>query len=257
MRSSMKTTPSPSKKPLLATKTGEPFQPVRLYFRIPGKMAVVKVFAGLRCFEEDDAGRSWNWLYQDEASALTFGRLSGEVPPDAHPLIIGRFRFPDKQAMVLELRSFERAIQAAKFFGPILGPKVVLVRARVINRWFEGAEAARGLERLDRLLDANVVRIDPKDAEDAFDRAMAGAVTRAEKERAMAAYAEERRRKDVPLVEDFPLAPEEETPEFRDLTMTLRLRALRASEHWKGNTHLTLADVIYDMVEKGNLGAAG
>ena len=43
-------------------------------------------------------------------------------------------------------------------------------------------------------------------------------------------------KKDVPMVEDFPLAPEEETPEFRDLAMTLQLRCVRAIEHWKGNT---------------------
>jgi len=58
-------------------------------------------------------------------------------------------------------------------------------------------------------------------------------------------------KKDVPMVEDFPLAPEEETPEFRDLAMTLQLRVVRAVEHWKGNTHLTLTAIIMRMVEEG------
>lgn len=57
-------------------------------------------------------------------------------------------------------------------------------------------------------------------------------------------------REDVPMVEDFPLAPEEETPNFRDLTITLQLRGIRALEHWKGNTHMTLAAVIVRMVEQ-------
>jgi hypothetical protein len=48
----------------------------------------------------------------------------------------------------------------------------------------------------------------------------------------------------------FPLAPEEETPEFRDLETTLQLRVVRAPEHWKGNTHLTLTDIMR-MVEEG------
>jgi hypothetical protein len=35
-------------------------------------------------------------------------------------------------------------------------------------------------------------------------------------------------REDVPMVADFPLAPEEETPEFRDPAITLQLRGIRA-----------------------------
>jgi hypothetical protein len=58
-------------------------------------------------------------------------------------------------------------------------------------------------------------------------------------------------REDVPLVEDFPLAPEEETPEFRDLTITLQLRGIRALEHWNGNTHLTLAAIIMRAMKQG------
>jgi len=40
-------------------------------------------------------------------------------------------------------------------------------------------------------------------------------------------------KEDIPLVEDFPLVPEEETPEYRDLGVTLHLRGVRALEHWQ------------------------
>jgi hypothetical protein len=53
-----------------------------------------------------------------------------------------------------------------------------------------------------------------------------------------------------PMVEDFPLAPEEETPDFEHLATTLRLRFARAFEHWRGNTHLTLAAIILRSVER-------
>ena len=46
------------------------------------------------------------------------------------------------------------------------------------------------------------------------------------------------------MVEDFPLAPEEETPDFQHLANTLQLRFVRAFEHWRGNTHLTLTAII-------------
>lgn len=72
----------------------------------------------------------------------------------------------------------------------------------------------------------------------------------------VAAESLERRLKskeDVPLVEDFPLAPEEETPDFRHLTFTLQLRLIRAMEHWRGNTDLTLTGLIVRAVKEGVL----
>ncbi len=53
------------------------------------------------------------------------------------------------------------------------------------------------------------------------------------------------------MVEDFPLAPEEETPEFQHLATTLQFRFVRAVEHWRGNTHLTLTAIIVRTVEEG------
>ncbi len=239
-------------KTLLTTVTGEPLQPIRLYFSVANKPKVVTVLRALRCIDDDSHGRRLVWLYQHEAAALTFGaRGHAETPAEVHPVVIGELRFPEPDRMVLAVRSAERAIEGAKFFKDILGATVSLVRARVVNRWFEASEGLGGPEPLDKWLDTNVTRVDPKDAEEAFERAMAGTRTREEKERAFAAHAAERRRRDVPLVEDFPLCPEEETPELRDLRMTLQLRSMRAYEHWRGNTHLTLADVIYGLVEQG------
>jgi len=166
-------------------------------------------------------------------------------------LIIGRVKFPDPKRMVVEVRSIQRAIEAARFFGPILGERVVLRRTRLINRWFAGSEASAGLDRLDRLLDTNVVQIDPTKTEAELDHLMARFDTKREKRAAWEAYHEARRREHVPIVEDFPLAPEEETPEFRDLNMTLMFRAIHAWEHWRGNNELTLADVIHRTIEDG------
>ncbi len=236
---------------LLVTHTKEPVQPVRLYYSIPSKPVITHALAALRCMAQEPGGRVWEWLYQYEAAAITFGVPYAEVPDEVQPLIIGRVKFPDPKRLVIEVRSIQRAIEAAKFFGPILGDRVVLRRARLINRWFAGSEASGGLDRLDRLLDANVVVIDPAKTEAELDRLMAKFSTKREKRAAGEAYHEARRREDVPLVEDFPLAPEEETPEFRDLNMTLMFRAIHAWEHWRGNKDLTLGDIIHRTIEDG------
>jgi hypothetical protein len=60
-------------------------------------------------------------------------------------------------------------------------------------------------------------------------------------------------KEDVSLIEDFPLAPEEETPDFRHLMITLELRLIRAMEHWRGNTDLTLTALIMRAVKEGAL----
>ena len=239
-----------ARTPLLVTVTGEPFQPVRLYYAVPSRRVATKALETLRCIDKDERAKCWVWLYVDEAASLTFERARKDLPAGVHPIVIGRFRFPDKNFMALEVRSVPRAIEAAKFFAPILGPSIVLTRLRVINRWFKVEEATAGLDRLDKLLDANVVRVNPKDAEDALVQAMAGTRTQEEKLAAFWAHMETVRRKDVPLVEDFPLIPEEETPEFQDLTLTLRFRTIRAFEHWQGNTGITLADVIQRVVKQ-------
>jgi hypothetical protein len=56
---------------------------------------------------------------------------------------------------------------------------------------------------------------------------------------------------DVPMVEDFPLWPEDETPDFMVLSNTLKFRFIHAYEHWRGNTHLTLSKIIVSTIEKG------
>jgi hypothetical protein len=251
--------PSRMDRTLLATVSGEPFQMVRLFYTIPSKSFVTRILSKLRCIEEDREGGRWVWLYTAEAEGLTFGRPRAEIPAQFHPIVIGALRFPKKGTMTLELRSFERAIAAARFFAPLLGPRVVARRARVINRLFDAREAARGPEEIERHMDRDVTVIDPRVTEERMQSYLAGARTQDEARRAFERYheAERRERRDVPPVEDFPLAPEEETPDFTHLAMTLRLRSIRAIEHWNGNTHVILRDIVERLVEQGAFDVKG
>jgi hypothetical protein len=125
--------PSKDERFLLATVTGEPFQPIRLYWSIPAKAVVTHAFSALRCMDEDEEAGCWVWLYEHEAGGLTFLKPRGDLPPGVHPIVIGRFRMPTKHRLVLELRSFERGAEAARFFAPRFGPSVVLQRIRVTS----------------------------------------------------------------------------------------------------------------------------
>jgi hypothetical protein len=111
---------------LLTTVTGEPLQPIRLYFSVASKAAVTRTLLGLRCIDEDQRARRLVWLYQHEAAALAFGsRGYGDLPAQVHPVVIGEFRFPERDRMVFSVRSADRAIEGAKFFKAILGAKAI------------------------------------------------------------------------------------------------------------------------------------
>ena len=129
----------------------------------------------------------------------------------------------------------------------------------MINRFFEAAELRGDLEQLDRHLDQDVTVIDPRVTEARMEQYLAGAKTPEESRRALERYHEDKRRerRDVPRVEDFPLAPEEETPDFTHLALTLRLRSIRAYEHWNGNTQIILPDIIYRLAEQGTFNPPG
>jgi len=120
----------------------------------------------------------------------------------------------------------------------------------VVNRCFAANEGDRSV--LMKTLDKDVTVIDLRKAEEEFKRNFDGVRTVEDYNRAAHVSMERKlkNREDVPMVEDFPLAPEEETPEFRDLTITLQLRGIRALEHWNRNTHLTLAAIITRMGEQ-------
>ncbi len=237
---------------LLATMTNEPFQPVRLYYTIPDKSFVVRKLKKLECTVEAPPECCWQWFYHAEAASLQFAAGGyDDVPKDRRPIVLGRIRFPKVSSMTLETNSIERAIAGARFFAPRLGPDVVAMRCRVVNRCFAADEGQ--LDKLMATLDRDVTVIDPREAEAALRREVKGVRSPQNAERAAAEFLEKRlkSKEDVPMVEDFPLAPEEETPEFQHLANTLQFRFVRAVEHWRGNTHLTLTAIIVRTVEEG------
>jgi len=245
----MRATDNQNNRRLLATMTNDPFQPVRLYYAIPDERFVIERLRKLDCMAEVRSKRCWQWLYHAEAEALRFpGGGYEDVPRERRPIVLGRIRFPQRGSMTFETNAIERAIAGARFFAPRLGPEVVAIRCRMVNRWFAADDGDP--HELMATLDRDVTVIDPRAAEAHLIRDLAGVRSMEDAERAMAECMrrEIESGEDVPAVEDFPLAPEEETSEFLHLATTLQLRLVRAMEHWNGNTQLTLPAIIERMV---------
>ena len=107
-----------SDKVLLATMTNEPFQPVRLYYDSPSRGFVKQRLASLGCANEDRRGRCWEWLYEAEARRVPFARRYEELPDEVHPIVLGRFRFPKRKYMRLDLRSLPTRNRGGPFLRP-------------------------------------------------------------------------------------------------------------------------------------------
>lgn len=253
----MKNTAKQKERRLLATMTQEPFQPTRLYYEVPAHSSVISKLRDLECMVKPPAERSWQWLFHAEAASLRFAAGYDDVPKERRPIILGRVRFPESACMTLQTNSIDRAIQGARFFAPRLGPDVVAVRCRVVNRCFAADEGAPA--ELMKTLDQDVTVVDPRQAVTEFAEDFKGVRSVKDAERAAARSLERKlgSGEDVPMVEDFPLSPEEETPDFQNLANALQFRFVRAVEHWRGNTHLTLAAIIVRTVEEGMRAQAG
>ena len=246
----MKTRPANQRR-VLVTMTNEPRQPTRLYYSVPDRVRVIRKLEKLQCMVESPSERCWQWLFHAEAAQLRFsGGGYEDVPEQKRPIVLGRIRFSTHDTMTFETNSIDRAIAGARFFAPRLGPDVVAIRRRRVDRFSLAAEGAP--DPLMANLDQGVEVTDPRAAEAALKRTIAGTRSLQAVERKLAEDLEKRlqRQDDVPMVEDFPLAADEETPELGHLTCGLQLRVMRALEHWNGNTHLTLTASIVRAVEQ-------
>ncbi len=252
-----KTTTSPENRCLLATMTKEPFQPVRLYYSIPDRSFVTERLRGLECMVEVPPERCWQWLFHAEAASLPISAGYDAVPVERRPIALGRLRFPKNGGMTIQTNSVDRAVAAARFFAPRFGPEVVAMRCRVVNRCFAADEGDQ--DQLLKTLDQEVTVIDPREAEAELERDFRGVRTRQDAERVAAERMKRKleSKEDVPMCEDFPLAPEEETPDFQHLATALGFRFVRAVEHWRGNTDLTLTAIIVRTVEEGQRARSG
>lgn len=246
----MKTAPT-KKRTLLVTLTKEPFQPVRLYYAIPTPYFVTRVFKKLHCMVEAPSEGYWQWSFEAEAASIEFPAGGyDDVPREARPIVLGRIHFPRGGGMTLQTNSLERAIAGARFFAPRFGSRVVPMRCRLLNRYCAADEGSP--DELIATLDQDPAVIDSREAEANFQREVSEVGGSEDLERAAAAFLQRKLEsmEDVPMVEDFPLCPEEETPGFDHLAAALRFRLVRAYEHWHGNTHLTLTAIILRSVEE-------
>jgi hypothetical protein len=236
-----------SDRSLLATMTGEHFQPVRLHYRVLNHSALLRAFEKLRCLDYDATLKRWVWLYAHEAKRLRFQRSYAQFPKEFHPMVIGAFFPRTKETLLLDLRSCERALLAIPFFDSHLPRKLVkLEEAEVVNRLFPATETNLKLTPGALFDHQPSARINPEAlVQQLFERT---ARVRDPQEKIKIALEDLESRADEPLpeIDRFPVHYAEDG--IQDFTMALRLRQIVAMQHWLGNLEYTMRDAIQSIV---------
>jgi hypothetical protein len=228
-------------KTILATITGEFYQPVRLHYRVFDDKGLLQAFRKLSCVKEDLPRQRWVWLYDHEAKGLTFKQSYAQIPENLRPVVLGSLSQRPNDKLVLDLRSGERALAAIPFFDAHIPRSVAeLTEAEVANKVYTTENAQ---PRPEDLFDhqPSAAR-DPK----AEFKRLTEQVTQGRSIRARLDIALNVIRsatgQPLPETERVPIHYYEDGIEGFELALTLR--QIVAKEHCFGNPGYTLFDAI-------------
>lgn len=232
-----------AEKQLLTTLTGELYQPVRLHYELYDKTQLTKIFKRLRCLDYDKIQNRWVWLYAFEAKKLKFQKEYSKIPKHFHPIVIGSFFIREQERLLLDLRSFKRAIKAIPFFDKYIPRRIAKVtHAEIVNKVFNADD--RYLTP-DKIFDNKTsTERDP----DAYVKSLYDLADQVENVEEKRTLVFDRMMKDMkepfPEIEKFPVNYYEDgiTP----LETGFRMRQIIAFKHWQGDTDFNFFNLIFN-----------
>jgi len=235
-------------RPLLATMTGEHFQPVRHHYKVLDRPGLLGAFKKLRCLDRDPIRGRWVWLYAHEARKLRFQRSHAQFPEELHPIVIGAFFLRREGDLLLDLRSCERALLAIPFFDAHLPRRLVeLEDAEVVNRLFPATKVNLGLAP-DALFDPQIgTGVDPEALVRRLAEKTADVRDPGEKLGIILGDLETRSKEPLPEIEWFPIHYAEDG--IGGFKLALQLRQMVAMQHWLGKPEYTLGDAIRSLTK--------
>jgi hypothetical protein len=230
-----------AEKTILATITGEHFQPVRLHYQVSDHEGLLRAIKKLRCLDYDRTQQRWVWLFDHEAKKLQFKQSYDQIPKHLHPLVLGSLFLRTKDKLLLDARSCERATSAIVFFDKHFPRKVAKVtEAEVVNKLFSAENPQLTPDSLFDHQDSTLC--DPEAAVARIVELTAHVQDPQEKGRIASEYVESQAKRSLPDIERFPVHYYEDG--IQGFTTALRLRQIVALQHWLGNSEYTMFDAI-------------
>ena len=237
--------PSPS---LLSTMTGESYQPARIYYQVFQKNAVQGRFKRLRCMDFDSTRNRWVWLYTEEAKNIKFIKSYRDIPKEYRPIVLGYFTWKGDRELRLDVRSFERVIEAMNFFDQKINRRLAKVtNIKIVNQLFPATTTPEEMSNHHTVFFEQREAVNPKDEMKELEKIASQYEAAEERQKAAFAYFEKQAKKKLPEVEEL------ETHFYEDgiesLATSLRMRQIEAIEHWKGNKNFSQFDLLTKFVE--------
>lgn len=224
---------------VIHTRTGELFQPVRLYYLFHNRAATQVGFKKLRCMDYDPVKDRWMWFYQNEARNIGLDVSHANIPATHRPLILGSFYGNLGGLMYLDIPSIQRAVAAVRFFDKHLKRAAAEVRyCAVYNKIFTGADDHPGYCFNGIFGDIQTTEIERR-VEENFQKLKAMA--------ANGGLANSVIGRKFDLIEAFPVYYHEDG--IDQFQTTLTMRQCVAIMRWKGNPDYCLADLISDGIK--------
>jgi hypothetical protein len=237
-----------TRAPFLLTMTEEPYQPVRIYYQVFQKNAVIGRFKRLRCIDLDEKKNRWVWLYEEEAKNIKFTKSYKDIPKEYRPIVLGSFTWKGDTELRLDVRSFERVVAAIQFFDQKINRRLAKVtKIKIVNKlfstslnidemsthhniFFEQREAVNPRDRMKELKEIESQHEDPEEGREAGF-----------------SYLQRQLEEPSPEVEEL------ETNFYEDgiqsLSMLLQMRQIEAMEHWQGNKSFSPFDIVKTIIE--------
>jgi len=235
-----------SNRPILATITGEYFQPVRLHYQVFDHSGLLHALKSLRCVNHDPQRQRWVWLYDHEARRLRFKQSYAKISKELRPIVIGSFFIRTKDKLLLDLRSCLRATLAIPFFDKHIPRSVARVtEAEVVNRLFSADDDPQLTP--DRIFDH---RPDTAQSPEHMLRGLCELTARIHDPLARIQIAleqiESSSRQPLPEIERFNVHYYEDG--IKGFATFLAARQIVAEQHWLGNSGYTITDAIQSMI---------
>ena len=170
------------------------------------KNAVIGRFKRLRCMEFAPTDNRWMWLYKEEAKDIKFTTSYRDIPKEARPIILGSFTWDGDQELRLDVRSFERVIEAIQFFDQKINHKLATVtKLKVVNKLFPATTTADELSIHHHLFFEQRQAMGPKTTLKELEEIASQNEGKDEEERhtEFLSYLEEQMKKTLPEVEEL------------------------------------------------------
>ena len=237
---------------LCETMTGEAYQPVRIYYRVLKRGAMLGRLKRLKCISPEQNNQRWNWFYVAEAREIAYDIPYSEIPKHYRPVRLGYFEWRSSEELHLNVFSLQGAIKALDFFDRKFNRHLALPeKIRVVNLCFDETESLTPNQphpSFDEFFERDDVYIpQPEKFKERVAQISAEHEDPEQRSEALDQFMREDSQQTSPEVEEMGIQIEDK--EWASmLSVGLMMKQIEAIEHWKGNKSFTQQDAIEELL---------